>query len=151
MVIFMPHIFGAGLDEVYDMVTEHESFEALKKHIVETGKIGRDKEILSFDDIVITQDAFGDERIGWNNEFTVCTKRYGDMNFDIPQCIGYCSTDYDKNKMWRRCMIRNSDDGFDCYVTQDEWKNFCDDYDGITPCQEYGMCSECPYGKESEK
>ena len=45
-------------------------------------------------------------------------------------------------------MIHNSDEGYDCHVTQDEWNEFCDAYEGVTPCMEYGMCSECPYGKE---
>ena len=48
-------------------------------------------------------------------------------------------------------MILNSDDGYDCYITPEEWERFIDEYDGITPCSEYGMCEECPYAKEAKE
>lgn len=33
----------------------------------------------------------GDVRIGWSEIRYVCTKRYGDEVYDVPQCVGLCS------------------------------------------------------------
>lgn len=37
-----------------------------------------------------------------------------------------------------------------CTITDEEWDQFFEDYCGITPCQEYGDCENCPYNEEAE-
>lgn len=37
-----------------------------------------------------------------------------------------------------------------CTITDEELAQFMDDYCGISPCSEYGMCEECPWGESDE-
>lgn len=85
---------------------------------------------------------------------------YEPIECDDEFCCGdcdYCNhipsheTDFYEYERRGKRMILNSDDGYDCYITPEEWERFIDEYDGITPCSEYGMCEECPYAKEAKE
>ena len=39
----------------------------------------------------------------------------------------------------------------DCAITDEEWNWFLKEYQGITPCLEYGMCEACPYSKQNNQ
>ena len=36
-----------------------------------------------------------------------------------------------------------------CSITDNEWEQFRRDYQGISPCQEYGTCELCPFNEEA--
>ena len=43
------------------------------------------------EDLVIGDDVGKDNRIDWRETRYVCTRRFGDAKYDVPQCIGMCS------------------------------------------------------------
>lgn len=43
------------------------------------------------EDLIIDECTCKDERINWKESRMVCTKRFGDITYDVPQCIGFCS------------------------------------------------------------
>ena len=45
-------------------------------------------------DIVINEESVEDKRNGWKDTRYVCVKRMGNEIYPIPQCIGFCATDY---------------------------------------------------------
>ena len=38
-----------------------------------------------------------------------------------------------------------------CTITDEQWNWFKDQYEDISPCQEYGQCEDCPYYKKEEE
>ena len=103
MVIYRPH--RGGLAQSLAEAKEFETFEDMKKYIVESGReyyksLGFVSAPYEFDDIVIDESKnFDDERCGWHDTMYVCVKRFGDEDYmkeyGVPQCIGMCATDYD--------------------------------------------------------
>lgn len=104
MVIYRPH--RGGLSASLAEAKEFETFEDMKKYIVETGReyyksLGFVSAPYEFDDIVIDESKkFDDDRCGWHDTMYVCVKRYGNNDYmkecGTPQCIGMCATDYER-------------------------------------------------------
>lgn len=64
------------IDQMYDYLLEYWNYW--------------DK-IFEREDLSVTKDFGRDERINWKELRYVCTKRFGKVIYDVPQCIGYCS------------------------------------------------------------
>lgn len=47
--------------------------------------------ILTKEDLSISDNLGKDSRIDWRETRYVCTKRFGDTEYDVPQCVGMCS------------------------------------------------------------
>lgn len=47
--------------------------------------------LFNAEDLLIGADVINDERIGWKESRAICTKQYGDLRYDVPQCIGFCT------------------------------------------------------------
>lgn len=96
MVIYRPHC--GGLAEAMAEAREFESFEEMKKYIVDESERYWGKPAFDVTDIVIDDEASPDDRIGWKDERYVCVKRYFGEDYmekyGTPQCIGMCATDY---------------------------------------------------------
>ena len=60
--------------------------------------------VLDESDVVISNESVNDKRIGWKDTHYVCVKRYGDQKYRVPQCIGYCATDFEppSDLSWRK-------------------------------------------------
>lgn len=65
-----------NIDQLYDYLLEYWNYW--------------DK-IFEREDLSITKDFGQDDRINWKELRYVCTKRFGENIYDIPQCIGSCS------------------------------------------------------------
>jgi len=48
------------------------------------------------EDIVIGSESFDDDRCGWHDTRYVCVKRMGKEAYETPQCIGMCTTEYER-------------------------------------------------------
>ncbi len=102
MVIFRHH--KGGLAESMATAVEFNNFDELKAYIAEYYKkfykeLGYKTEPISLEDVVIEKDEkCDDERTGWHDTMYVCVKRLGDEDYmkeyNCPQCIGMCATDY---------------------------------------------------------
>lgn len=53
--------------------------------------------LINKEDLLITAPVCSDDRIEWNETRYVCVKRLGDVNYAVPQAIGYCCFDDDNN------------------------------------------------------
>lgn len=84
MVKYRPHR-GALSDAMAEMKT-FDSVEEMFHYIVEERNGA-----LNIGDLTITCDEGSDERIDWKEGRYVCTRRYRQDKFDVPQCIGMCS------------------------------------------------------------
>lgn len=87
MIIFRPH--KGSLDEAMKHAKEFETEELMKEHIVSLWNGWID-----FDDISIGSESVNDDRNGWKDTRYVLTKRFGNEQYFIPQCVGMCATDY---------------------------------------------------------
>lgn len=54
--------------------------------------------LVSVTDLSIGDDIINDERIGWKESRMVCTKRYGELRYETPQCVGFCNMVVDNVK-----------------------------------------------------
>lgn len=83
------------MSEAKEFNTKEEMFA----HIVATqGNFGNHS-LFNAEDLVIGSSSISDSRIGWFDTRYVCTKRYGDKHYSIPQCIGMCATQYVTGKV----------------------------------------------------
>jgi hypothetical protein len=93
MIIFRPNR-GTLVDSIAE-VKEFKNEEEMKSHIAKEFQ-----GYISIDDILIGNEVFEDERIGWKDSRYVLTKRMGDDNYitlyGTPQAIGTCATIYSK-------------------------------------------------------
>lgn len=91
-LIYRPHRGGSVFDSLEES-KEFNNITEMKNYIVEQWDGN-----FSIEDIVINDSPFVDERINWNDVRYVCIKRLGNENYmakyGVPQCIGYCATDY---------------------------------------------------------
>lgn len=100
MVIFRKH--KGGLLESMETAKEFNDFDEMKEYIVKEHEtfyksLGKENAPFNVSDVVIdVNDKTDDERIGWHDTMYVCVKRYGDDDYETPQCIGMCATNYDK-------------------------------------------------------
>ena len=100
MVIFRKH--KGELLESMETAKEFNDFDEMKEYIVKEHEtfyksLGKKNAPFNVSDVVIdVNDKTDDERIGWHDTMYVCVKRYGDDDYETPQCIGMCATNYDK-------------------------------------------------------
>ena len=95
MIIYRPN--RGSIDESMGYAKEFNSLQEMKSFIVDDWKqFGPD--MLMVDDIVLGSETSNDEKTGWKDTRLVCTKRLGNKRYDIPQCIGYCASDYPKGQ-----------------------------------------------------
>lgn len=101
MVIYRPH--RGALAESMLEAREFESVEAMKRHIVDEWRAyydWSDEKPFDVDDIVVDEVMGDDDRIGWNDVRYVCIKRLNNEDYmklyGTPQCIGYCSENYER-------------------------------------------------------
>lgn len=92
MIIYRPH--HEMLEDAMADAKEFDSIEEMKRYIVENAEEIRGVKPFSVEDIVIGEYLCEDYRIGWKDVRHVCVKRYFDEEYSIPQCIGYCATEY---------------------------------------------------------
>jgi hypothetical protein len=83
------------LEESMKCVKYFNTIEEMKQYIVDTYWRPNNGDLLfDIDDIVIKEDSFSDDRIGWKNDHYVCIKRLGKDDYikmyGCPQCIGTC-------------------------------------------------------------
>lgn len=83
MIKYRPH--RGGLDEAMKEYKEFYDIAEMLKYIEQTHK-GR----FTTDNIVIDESHGEDSRIGWKSSRYVCTTRYGNEKYSVPQCIGMC-------------------------------------------------------------
>ena len=92
MIAYRPHRGGLGEAMALAQVFVDES--ATKAHIVKYWD-----GLIKYEDIVIEDKPFGDERIGWRDSRYVCTNRCGADDYlklyGCPQALGHCATDFD--------------------------------------------------------
>ena len=93
-IIYRPHGGGSVFDSL-NKAKEFNSTIKMKEYIVKEWN-----DNFSVDDVVILAESHDDDRIGWKDVRHVCIKRLQDEDYikkySIPQCIGYCSFDYNK-------------------------------------------------------
>ena len=112
MIIFRPH--RGNLADAMSEAKEFKNVEQMKEYIVQLwkGKWHGENVLFTKEDIDISDDAFNDSRIGWEDSRKVCIKRMGEENYielyGVPQCIGMCATRYNKYsrtaKMKKNCI-----------------------------------------------
>jgi len=83
MIKYRPH--RGGLDEAMKEYKEFTDIAEMLKHIEQTHD-----GMLTTNDIVIGESLGEDSRIGWKSTRYICTTRYGNEKYSIPQCIGMC-------------------------------------------------------------
>lgn len=96
MIIYRPH--RGSLAEAMKEAAEFENQAAMFAYIVEheTQESPFDKAPFSVDDLVISGTPIHDSRNGWEDTRYVCTRRYYNEVYHIPQAIGFCATKYSK-------------------------------------------------------
>ncbi len=97
MVIYRPH--KSTFQEAMEESKEFNNFEEMKKYIFESWfelykELGFYKPPFEISDIIINEECADDYRNGWKDTRYVCVKRMGNEIYPIPQCIGFCATDY---------------------------------------------------------
>jgi hypothetical protein len=91
-IIYRP---GGLLYSFYESIKEMKKFKSTEKmidYIAKRFKNG-EKETRMFDinlsyDVVIENESFDDDRIGWKDVHRICIKSVYDIT---PKCIGYCA------------------------------------------------------------
>ena len=97
MIIYKPLNFAESFDN--DRYKEFNNEQEMKEFTVNTWLLsaGRKRAFL-VEDIVIDNEIFNDELIGWEDSRYVCVKRMGDKDlialYDKPIPIGSCATKY---------------------------------------------------------
>ena len=91
MVIYRPHR-GRLTDSMLE-ANEFNNEQEMKEYIVK-----QCNNYFSVNDIVISDESYNDDRIGWKDTRYVCTKKFGNQDcvtlYGVPQCIGMCATEY---------------------------------------------------------
>ena len=84
MIKYRPHRRTLG-----EAMAEEQSFETeeqMLKYVADQWD-----GVFTKEDLVIGEDIGKDNRIDWRETRYVCTRRFGDVEYDVPQCIGMCS------------------------------------------------------------
>ena len=71
-------------------VKEFNTIDEMYDYILSVWNSGR-LPTFQKEDLSVSEDSFIDERIDWKECRYVCTKRFGENVYNVPQCIGYCS------------------------------------------------------------
>ena len=92
MYIYRPHrgLLADAMKESKEFNTKEEMFN----YIVETQGNFLGQRCFGVEDLIIKDNPVVDHRIGWLDTRYVCTKRWGDEVYAVPQCIGMCATNY---------------------------------------------------------
>lgn len=92
MYIYRPHrgSLADSMAEAKEFDTKEEMFD----YIVATQGSCLGGNRFDVEDLVIDDKVVADHRIGWFDTRYVCTKRWEDDVWDVPQCIGMCATNY---------------------------------------------------------
>lgn len=83
MIKYRPH--RGGLTESMNACRTYESIAEMLKAIAHENYGS-----FNTSDISISESMGEDSRIGWKSWRYVCTRRYGERFYAIPQCIGIC-------------------------------------------------------------
>ena len=94
MYIYRPH--RGSLDEAMRECKEFETKEAMIAFISVESSYLTGKPLYDPQDIIIGSSVINDYRIGWKDCRHVLVKRMENEHFPIPQCIGWCATEYNK-------------------------------------------------------
>ena len=94
MYIYRPH--RGSLDEAMRECKEFETKEEMISYISAESACLTGKPLYDPQDIIIGSSVINDYRIGWADCRHVLVKRMGNERFLIPQCIGWCATEYRK-------------------------------------------------------
>ena len=98
MIIFRPT--RGSLDESIKEAREFKTIRKMKSYILrsirKTAKNVGVEPSFDWNDIIISEETYEDDRIGWKNTMIVSVKRCGNKVYDTPICIGYCATKYIK-------------------------------------------------------
>lgn len=93
MIIYRPQRreLSESLKEAQEFIDEDE----MKNYILNDWNNNGFGKLFDLNDIVISDEMSNDERIGWNKVRMVGIKRCGNELYNTPQCIGYCSYEYE--------------------------------------------------------
>lgn len=94
MIIYRPH--RGSLKDAMAEARVFQSVDEMKAWIVDSTMEVTGVLPFAEDDIVIGSDAVDDPRNGWRDTRYVCIKRFVTEEYDTPQCIGMCATDFPK-------------------------------------------------------
>ena len=96
MIIYRPH--RGSFSDAMAEAAEFESESDMLAYIVstETDNSPFDAAPFSVSDLVITGAPMNDSRNGWEDTRYVCTRRYYNEVYPIPQAIGFFATKYRK-------------------------------------------------------
>lgn len=112
MVIYRPH--RSTLDEAMKLRKEFDSFEDLQNYIVNELK---DFINLKPKEVIASNEAHNDERIGWKDSDYICIvgydkiedkagfEKYFGGKFESKLCIGMFATDYEETK-WEEYLTK---------------------------------------------
>lgn len=89
--MIIARLHKGSLDEAMETAKTFETVEDMKKWYAEAHESA-----FSQEDVIIKDEEVYDDRIGWNTHY-VCTKRYKDKKYEVPQCIGMCDLNYEKH------------------------------------------------------
>lgn len=91
MLIYRPH--RSSLAEAMKEAKTFNSFEDIKNYVVNEWNNLWGYQILNTDDIVLDEESYDDDRIGWKDVHYLCTKKLGNEDYikeyGYPQCIGF--------------------------------------------------------------
>lgn len=91
MLIYRPH--RGSLAGAMKEAKTFNSFEDIKNYVVNEWNNLWGYQILNTDDIVLDEESYDDDRIGWKDVHYLCTKKLGDEDYikeyGHPQCIGF--------------------------------------------------------------
>lgn len=94
MIIFRPH--RGGLAESMEEAAIFEDKELMFEHIVKLHSTTGGRSPFAVSDLSIDSKKTADNRIGWKDCRYVLVARYGEEEYETPQCIGYCATIFPK-------------------------------------------------------
>lgn len=96
MIIYRPHrgSFVAAMAEAVEFENTSEMLAYIVSSEMESSPFG----VAPFaaDDLVVTGEPISDPRNGWEDTLCVCTRRYYNNMYPVPQAIGFCATKYRK-------------------------------------------------------
>ena len=93
----------ATLEESMVEMKIFNTVDKMKQYIVDSFWRPNNGDLLfNIDDIIIKEESYNDDRIGWTNCHYVCIKRCGKDDYmkmyNCPQCIGHCDLGEENEK-----------------------------------------------------
>ncbi len=84
MIKYRPH--RRTLDEAMAEMQTFETSDQMLEYVADNSY-----GLFTKDDLTISDDFGKDNRINWRETRYICTQRFGEVKYDVPQCIGMCS------------------------------------------------------------